>query len=62
MAGLGVYPEDFAESIAASAGLRNILVHQYNDVDRELLHGSIRSCLQDYARYIRYIQAFIDDA
>jgi len=62
LAGLGVLPEDFAESIAASAGLRNILVHEYNDVDHELLRGSIRDCLQDYARYIRYVEAFIDQS
>jgi uncharacterized protein YutE (UPF0331/DUF86 family) len=59
LAALGVYPADFAESIAASAGLRNILVHQYNDVDHRLLHGSIRSCLQDYRRYVEHVAAFV---
>lgn len=45
LAALGVYPQEFAEQIARSAGLRNILVHDYNDADRKIVHGSIKSCL-----------------
>lgn len=56
---LGTYDRGFAEQIARSAGLRNILVHEYNDVDRKIVHGSIKSCLRDYHRYIEYIQQFI---
>ncbi len=57
---LEVYPQDFAEQIARSAGLRNILVHDYNDADRKIVHGSIRSCLQDYHRYVEFVQSFLD--
>ncbi|MGF1613505.1 MAG: DUF86 domain-containing protein [Gammaproteobacteria bacterium] len=45
---LGAYPEAFAASICQSAGLRNILVHDYNDVDHRILHASIRTCLRNY--------------
>lgn len=55
----GVYPKEFAKSIANSAGLRNILVHDYNDVDRRIVHGSIRTCLQDYHRYVEYVAKFL---
>lgn len=60
LADLGVYPKDFAEEIARSAGLRNILVHDYNDADRKIVHGAIRSCLQDYHRYLEYVHSFLD--
>lgn len=60
LAGLGVYPKDFAEQIGRSAGLRNILVHDYNDADRKIVHGSIRSCLQDYHRYVELVRNFLD--
>ena len=60
LADLGVYTQDFAEQIARSAGLRNILVHDYNDVDRKIVHGSIKSCLQDYHRYLELIGSFLD--
>lgn len=59
LADVGVYPKEFAEEIACSAGLRNILVHDYNDVNRVTVHGSIRSCLRDYQRYIEYVDAFL---
>ncbi|MDH4201055.1 MAG: DUF86 domain-containing protein [Spirochaetia bacterium] len=60
LAELGIYPKDFAEQIAKSAGLRNILVHDYNDIDRKILHGSIRDCLKDYHKYLEYISDFLE--
>ncbi|MEF8824416.1 MAG: DUF86 domain-containing protein [Desulfohalobiaceae bacterium] len=59
LAELGVYPRDFAERIAKSAGLRNILVHDYNDLNREVVHSSIQSCLEDYHLYVEFLQAFV---
>jgi uncharacterized protein YutE (UPF0331/DUF86 family) len=59
LADLGVYPRDFAEEIARSAGLRNILVHDYNDVDRRIVYGSIRTCLEQYHRYVESVEAFL---
>ncbi|MFZ0256129.1 MAG: DUF86 domain-containing protein [Gammaproteobacteria bacterium] len=59
LADLGAYDKSFAESICQSAGLRNILVHDYNDVDHRILHASIRTCLQDYHRYVEHLSAFV---
>jgi uncharacterized protein YutE (UPF0331/DUF86 family) len=55
-----VYDQPFAERIAASAGLRNILVHDYNDLDRRIVHASIRSCLEDYREYVEKVDRFLD--
>lgn len=60
LAALGVYPPEFAERVADSAGLRNILVHDYNNVDAEILHASIRRCLTDYADYVGHVEAFLE--
>ena len=60
LAGLDVYPQEFADRIARSAGLRNILVHDYNDAYRKIVHASIKSCLQDYHRYAEYVRSFLD--
>ena len=62
LAELGAYPSDFAEEIARSAGLRNILVHDYNDVDRAIVYGSVRSCLHGYHAYLEYIEVFLPGA
>lgn len=61
LADLGACPKDFAEQIAASAGLRNILVHDYNDADRSIVHASIGTCLRDYHRYIEHVTSFLDE-
>jgi uncharacterized protein YutE (UPF0331/DUF86 family) len=59
LAGLGVYPKEFAENIARSAALRNILVHDYNDADRRIVCGSVRPCLEDYRQYVERVAGFI---
>src|SRR3990172_7165599 len=59
LADYGVYPKEFADRIANSAGLRSILVHDYNDVDRRIVHASIRICLQDYHRYLERLAEFL---
>jgi uncharacterized protein YutE (UPF0331/DUF86 family) len=59
LAALGVYDTAFAEQIARSAGLRNVLVHDYNDADRRIVHGAIRDALRDYRRYVEHVDAFL---
>lgn len=61
LADLGVYPQDFAQRISASAALRNIMVHEYNDVDHRIVHGSIRTALEDYTAYIDAVHRYIGE-
>ena len=61
LAPLGVYDEAFAARIAPSAGLRNILVHEYNDVDHRILHAAIRTALDDYTQYAFMVNRFLDE-
>ncbi|MFC1522698.1 DUF86 domain-containing protein [Elusimicrobiota bacterium] len=55
-----ILPKDFAEKIALSTGLRNILVHDYNDTDHRIVYSSIKQCLQDYQIYIDHVLRFLD--
>lgn len=59
LADYDIYPADFAERIARSAGLRNILVHEYNDVDHRIVHGSIRTALEDFTAYVDAVRDFL---
>lgn len=54
-----VYPEEFAKSIAKSVGTRNVLVHDYNDIDYSKIYSSISDCLKDYHKYCDYILEFL---
>ncbi len=56
---LGLYPPEFAVRIAASAGLRNRIAHEYGDVDPRKLHEAIRRAMDDVPEYIRCIDAWL---
>lgn len=55
----GVYPREFAEEISQSAGLRNILVHEYTKLDERKFYNSIKDCYRDYTKYCRYILDYL---
>ena len=57
---LGVLPEAFATDVSRSAGLRNVLAHDYTDADRTLVHAAIGLCLSQYPRYVDRVAAFVD--
>lgn len=52
---LNVCPEEFAKKIAPSAGLRNRLVHEYNDTKEEIIYSSVKDALKQYTQYCNYI-------
>lgn len=48
----GLIPDDLAASLADAAGLRNVLVHLYEDIDYEIVAASIGRALEDFARFL----------
>ena len=50
---------ELAEKIKGSAGLRNILVHEYMDVDDKIVYDSIFLVLENYREYLRQVDRFI---
>lgn len=55
----GVIPNDFAKKIAPSTSLRNILVHEYQNLDLEKFKKSLKYGLKYYQLYAEYIQKFL---
>lgn len=55
----GVLPLDLATRIAPSAGLRNILVHQYLDADLAIVAASVRQAVNDYSEYVRAVASWL---
>ncbi|TVR51075.1 MAG: DUF86 domain-containing protein [Gemmatimonadales bacterium] len=53
----GLLPEDLAASLADAAGLRNILVHLYEEIDYEIVAASVERALGDFARFARVFAA-----
>lgn len=60
LADLGVYDKDFAGQIAPSVGLRNRLVHEYNDTDSKIIYESVGDAIKEYTKYCSYILKFIE--
>ncbi len=55
---LKVLPVPFAKHIAPLAGLRNILVHQYLDVDWNIIYDYLHN-LSDFYQFVEYIETWM---
>lgn len=54
---LGLLPTELAQRLQEAAGMRNILVHQYEDIDYVILHDSIEPALDDFAQFATLLAA-----
>lgn len=57
----GLLPADLAEDLALSAGLRNVLVHAYEEIDYEIVAASIDRALDDLSRFLDVYATRLDD-
>ena len=53
LADIGLLDREFAGRIAACAGLRNRITHEYEPIDPARVHGALRAALQDIPVYRR---------
>lgn len=57
---LGVLDPEFARRIAACAGLRNRLVHEYDALDPEKVHQALEATVVDLPQYLDAVRRFLD--
>jgi uncharacterized protein YutE (UPF0331/DUF86 family) len=57
---VGALAADFARRLAPSAGLRNRIVHAYDDLDAGRVYDSLRDALADVPAYLAGIRDFLD--
>ncbi|OBQ05694.1 hypothetical protein BMF77_pa00014 (plasmid) [Dolichospermum sp. UHCC 0315A] len=50
---------ELAKQIAPSSGLRNRLVHEYDDIDPKQVFMAINFALQQYPLYVRQINSYL---
>ncbi|MBI2577932.1 MAG: DUF86 domain-containing protein [Candidatus Wildermuthbacteria bacterium] len=55
----GILPKEFSDRIAPLAGLRNILVHQYEELNTDLFMKSLRNNFSDFEKYQKYIYEYL---
>jgi uncharacterized protein YutE (UPF0331/DUF86 family) len=59
LADLGVLEARFAAKIARAAGLRNRLVHEYEDLDPRLVFQALQSAFGDVPEYLRRVDEYL---
>ena len=50
---MGIISSELSKNLALGAGLRNILVHEYAEIDYELLHKSIPAAIRDFSAFVK---------
>ncbi|HEX9669176.1 MAG TPA: DUF86 domain-containing protein [Thermoanaerobaculia bacterium] len=53
----GLLPADLAASLQEAAGMRNVLVHLYEQIDLEILRASIEPALRDFHQFVAVLEA-----
>lgn len=56
----GILEKEFAETFSQVAGFRNILVHQYAEVDMETMYQLLQGRLSDFDTFARQIASYLD--
>ncbi len=60
LANLEIIPKKYAQSVKGMAGLRNLLVHEYAEVDMEKLTIILNNRLNDFALFASYIANYLN--
>lgn len=55
----GAISAELAAELAPSVGLRNVLVHEYAQVDVTLVRGAVPLALDAYTRYVRSVRDWL---
>lgn len=56
---VGLITNKLAQQIQGSAGLRNILVHEYRDIDDRIVYDSVSLILKNYREYLKQVNKFL---
>lgn len=57
---LKILPKKFAEKISKSAGFRNAIVHEYNNLDKGIVYKTVGEAIRQYSDYCKYILNFLN--
>lgn len=59
LARLKIYSPSFSKKIGCCTTVRNILVHEYQELDLKKFREAMKSALRDFPKYVKHIQKFI---
>jgi uncharacterized protein YutE (UPF0331/DUF86 family) len=56
----GLITRELADKLKGSGGMRNIIVHEYMDIDDRKIYGILPKAISDFREYIRQSDDFLD--
>lgn len=56
----GFISTELANQLAPSGSFRNVLAHEYDDIDPAQVYNTIQKALTQYPRYVKAIQSYLD--
>ncbi len=57
---MGILPPELAKSVAACAGLRNRIAHEYDALNPVLVHAGLQMAAADIPEYLRRIESRLE--
>ena len=60
LATVGILPSDFAREIAFAAGLRNRIVHEYDEIDDSKVYEALKVAVRQIPIYLTHISRHIE--
>jgi uncharacterized protein YutE (UPF0331/DUF86 family) len=57
---LGILPHDLTQTIAACAGLRNRIVHEYDEIDPARIHEALQTAARDVPQYLTHVHEYME--
>ncbi len=56
----GFIATELANQLAPSGSFRNVLAHEYDDIDSAQVYNALRKALTQYPQYVKSIQNYLD--
>lgn len=56
---IGLISKQLGEKLAPSAGLRNRLVHEYDEIKDDIVHSSINDAIKLYTTFIKEVNDYL---
>lgn len=57
---LEILPDNLAKKIAGSTTLRNLLAHEYTNIDPKKFYDSLKKGFMDYKNYAEHLEKYLD--
>lgn len=58
----GLLTTDLADRLVGSVGMRNVIVHQYAELDRDIVAAAVPKTIEGYREYVTAVARFVIDS